>query len=76
MSPLEKIVFIADYIEPGRKQAPNLALVRTLAFQDLDEALLAILRDTLEYLQRIDNQDPMTQNTYNYYSAQDRMAGS
>ncbi len=67
MSCLEKIIFIADYIEPGRKNAPNLPLIRKLAFQDLDEALLQILKDTLIYLQDIDTPDPMTQQTYNYY---------
>ena len=45
MSLLEKIVYVADYIEPGRKQAPNLSLIRKLAFTDLDEALFKILED-------------------------------
>lgn len=68
MSPLEKIIYIADYIEPGRKHAPNLTQVRKLAFQDLDAALLQILKDTLCYLQNIDSPiDPMTQETYDYY---------
>lgn len=69
MSLLEKIIFIADYIEPGRKQAPNLSQVRKAAFQDLEAALIMILKDTLEYLQRIDEPDPMTQKTYDYYTA-------
>lgn len=69
MSTLEKIVFIADYIEPGRKQAPNLDEVRKLAFEDLDAALLKILSDTLEYLQAGDREiDTMTKKTYDYYS--------
>lgn len=33
MSMLEKIVYIADYIEPGRRELPNMADVRQLAFQ-------------------------------------------
>lgn len=70
MSQLEKIIYIADYIEPGRKNAPNLPQVRKLAFQDLDEALLKILEDTLEYLQGIGGtSDPMTKKTYDYYKA-------
>lgn len=69
MSRLEKIIYIADYIEPLRKQAPNLSLVRKLAFQDLDKALLKILQDTLGYLQNTDSSiDPMTKQTYDYYS--------
>ena len=68
MSDLEKIIYIADYIEPGRKQAPNLSEVRKLAFKDLDQALLKILGDTLKYLQDTSNAiDPMTQKTYEFY---------
>lgn len=68
MSLIEKIVFIADYIEPGRKQAPNLLEVRKLAFEDIDKCLLKILKDTLEYLKEGQGElDPMTEETYNYY---------
>ena len=68
MTMLEKIIYIADYIEPGRKQAPNLAEIRKVAFLDLDKALLMILEDTLEYLKSTNNTvDPMTQKTYDYY---------
>ena len=68
MSSLEKIIYIADYIEPGRKQAPNLAVIRKLAFQDLDLALVKILSDTLDYLKTTNTDiDPMTQQTYDYY---------
>ncbi|RKI92773.1 HD domain-containing protein [Parablautia intestinalis] len=70
MSQLEKIIYIADYIEPGRKHAPNLPKVRKLAFQDLDEALLKILEDTLGYLGSVGGTiDPMTKRTYDYYEA-------
>jgi len=54
MSLLEKIIFIADYIEPGRKQAPNLTEVRKMAFMDLDKTMLKILGDTLAYLKESD----------------------
>lgn len=68
MSLLEKIIFVADYIEPGRKQAPNLTQIRKLAFQDLDGALLKILEDTLDYLKDTPGEiDPMTEKTYAYY---------
>ena len=68
MTVLEKIIFIADYIEPGRKIAPNLDEARYLAFQDLDSALIRILEDTLVYLETKNEViDPMTQKTYNYY---------
>ncbi len=68
MSLLEKIIFIADYIEPGRKQAPNLAEIRKLAFIDLDKALVRVLEDTLTYLKESGGEmDPMTKQTYDYY---------
>lgn len=68
MSLLEKIVFIADYIEPNRKNAPNLDEIRRLAFTDLDKALVYILKDTLDYLgSKGTETDPMTRKTYEYY---------
>lgn len=68
MSTLEKIVWIADYIEPGRKQAPNLDEVRKAAFEDLDRALLLALQNTLNYIQNGSMEiDTMTQKTYDFY---------
>lgn len=69
MSLLEKIVFIADYIEPGRKQATNLEEVRRLAFEDLEQALIKILSDILGYLDNGNGDvDPMTRKTFEYYT--------
>ena len=68
MSLLEKIVFTADYIEPGRDTAPNLDQLRQLSFIDLDAAVLEILRQTLEYLRETGKEiDPQTELTYNSY---------
>lgn len=68
MSDLEKIIYIADYIEPGRTQAPNLREVRKLAFQDLDAALFRILCDTLAYLEESGGEvDFLTRKTCDYY---------
>ena len=68
MSLLEKIVYIADYIEPGRDHDTNLDEVRTLSFQDLDAALVKILEDILVHLKNSKKEiDPMTQMTYEYY---------
>ena len=68
MTLLEKIIFIADYIEPNRKDAPNLELIRKTAFEDLDETLIMILNDTLEYLKTKSHDiDPMTENTLHFY---------
>ena len=68
MSVLEKIIYIADYIEPMRDKAPNLARIRRLAFQDLDECMYEILRDTLEYLdENPKDVDDTTRKAYDYY---------
>ncbi len=68
MSLLEKIVFIADYMEPGRSHAPNLEEIRCMAFADLDRTLLKILGDTLDYLDGGNGDvDPMTRKTWEYY---------
>ncbi len=68
MSLLDKIVFIADYMEPNRDRASDLPEVRDLAFRDLDHCLYRILKDTVAYLQTTDSvTDPMTQKTYEYY---------
>lgn len=68
MSLLEKIVYIADYIEPMRTKAPNLPKVRKLAFQDLDECMYEILKDTLEYLEENPKDiDVTTKEAFIYY---------
>lgn len=72
MTMLEKIVYVADYIEPRRDKAPNLEVIRKMAFIDLDEAVYLITRDTLSYLDdeasaSSDSIDGLTRETYEYY---------
>ena len=68
MTLLEKIVYIADYIEPRRDRAPHLTELRRLAFEDLDEALYRILTQTLSYLKEQDQPtDETTEKTWAYY---------
>lgn len=70
MNTLDKIIYIADYIEPGRDKAPNLELIRTLAYKDLDSCMAQILYDTLNYLKtRGGLIDPATEQTYQFYSS-------
>lgn len=68
MSLLDKIVFVADYIEPERKIIPNLNEIRNLAFQDLDKCIVMIAEQTLEYLKSRNYYiGKATLETYNYY---------
>ena len=77
MSMLEKIIYIADYIEPGRKRMVNddkgeslLNTARSIATYDLDEALRFILKSTVDYLQtRTDYAiSDITKKTFEYYN--------
>ena len=68
MTLFDKIIYIADYIEPNRDKAPNLANIRKLAYEDIDKCLLAVLKATLAYLEDSKQLvDPMTAQTYEYY---------
>ncbi|HPU64013.1 MAG TPA: bis(5'-nucleosyl)-tetraphosphatase (symmetrical) YqeK [Mobilitalea sp.] len=69
MSKLEKIVYVADFIEPYRKPIPHLDKARKIAYNDdLDKAVMFISGRILEYLKSINTFiDPLTQETYNYY---------
>ena len=51
MNLLEKIIYIADYMEPNR-DLPGIEQLRMLAYTDLDAALKLGLNMTLEYLAR------------------------
>ncbi len=51
MSLLEKIIYVADYMEPNRN-FPGVERLRELAFSDIDAALKLGLEMTLEHLNR------------------------
>ena len=57
MTLLEKIIYIADFIE-----------IRRMSFQNIDQALFTILENSLAYLRTRDKViDPITEKTYLYY---------
>lgn len=69
MTTLEKIIYIADYIEPNRNILPEMDIIRKEAYQDLDLCLLHILQNCIHYLGKKGAAvDPITQQTYEYYS--------
>ena len=51
MTRLEKIVYLADMIEPGRKPFPGIDALREACERDLDEAMHLALRMSLEHVQ-------------------------
>lgn len=63
MTVLQKIVYLADYIEPNRA-FPDVEIPRKLAFSDLDEAMRWALRRTIELQKtRGGEMAPLTQMT-------------
>lgn len=73
MTMLEKVIFVADYIEPNRISAPNLTAIRKMAFVDIEQALMMILKDTLVYLESSEFEiDDMTRETYQFYKQQEQ----
>lgn len=65
MSDVELVVFVADYIEPGRS-FPGVEAVRTLAKKDLSLAARQALKNTIQFLLSKDATIyPDTFNAYN-----------
>lgn len=65
MTRLEKIIFLADYIEPGRK-FPGVDEVRQLAEEDLDLALIKALQNTISFL--LGKNQPIYPDTFHTYN--------
>ncbi|MFC7060702.1 bis(5'-nucleosyl)-tetraphosphatase (symmetrical) YqeK [Halobacillus seohaensis] len=65
MSTLDKIVFLADYIEPGRNFS-GVEEVRELAKENLDEACLQALINTIQFL--TNNQRSVYPDTFHAYN--------
>ncbi|TSB46791.1 bis(5'-nucleosyl)-tetraphosphatase (symmetrical) YqeK [Alkalicoccobacillus porphyridii] len=65
MSGLEKIIFLADYIEPNRT-FPGVDEVRELATRNMDEAIILMLQQTIAFLvKRRQLLYPLTLETFN-----------
>jgi len=68
MTLLEKIVFIADYIEENRKKFDSLDEARKIAFEDIDKAMAYILKHTIEYVNvRGRSLHPLSVEAYQFY---------
>ena len=68
MTIYEKIVFVADYIEPNREHDPDLPFIRQLAYSDLDKCITKIYENTINYINGSNKKmDPTTIEAYEYY---------
>ncbi len=68
MSLLEKIVYIADFIEPNRKPLESLPAIRKEAFENIDLCLAHILHESVIYLRTIGKEcDEATMDAYEFY---------
>ena len=67
MSALEKILYLADYMEPNR-DFPGVEKLRELVWKDLDAAMLWGLEHTVNYVRsRNRTVDPDSLEAWNYY---------
>ena len=70
MNTLDKIVYVADYIEPGRV-FPDVDFARNIAFQNLDDAVKFETKHTLQYLMQANHKIyPEAILTYNKWVAE------
>ncbi len=65
MTLLEKIIYLADYIEPGR-QFPGVEEARKLAKKDLDEALIYSVKNTIIFL--MNKNQAVYPDTFTFYN--------
>jgi predicted HD superfamily hydrolase involved in NAD metabolism len=64
MSLLDKIIYLADYIEPGRR-FPGVDEVRDLAQDNLNQALIQALKNSIQFLMK-KNQPVYPDTIYTY----------
>lgn len=70
MTFLEKVIFLADYIEPRRTQTtqPEIDVIRKTAFHNLDLAVYYALDNTLRFLHRTNRFiDVLSEHALEYY---------
>ena len=65
----EKIIYAADYAEPGRDSFPGLELIREQVFQNLDAGIRLMLQQTIDYVKmKKKNIHPLTLTTLEYFN--------
>ena len=73
MSLLEKIIYLADFIEPNRIFFPELEEIRKLAFIDINRAVAQSAASTISFLHQSGRAiDPKTIQTLEYYGGKQK----
>jgi predicted HD superfamily hydrolase involved in NAD metabolism len=72
MTLLDKIIYLADYIEPGR-HFPGVDEVRAMAEENLDHALLQAMKNTIQFLMK--KNQPVFPDTFNAYNSMVKNSG-
>ena len=68
MSLLEEIIFVADYIEPGRPELPYIDEMRGCVFNNLHKATLYELKSVMEHISKSAGvMDKRTEETFEFY---------
>lgn len=68
MNLLEKIIYIADYIEPTRTYFDGLERARYLAYENIDEAMFYILKNTIKFNEKKGRLiHDLSKEAYEYY---------
>lgn len=71
MSDLEKIIYCADFIEPGRPSFEGLSKARELCYEDLDQGLLYIMTHTFRFIAgKGKKTHPLTTKALKYYEVE------
>ncbi|WP_018931526.1 bis(5'-nucleosyl)-tetraphosphatase (symmetrical) YqeK [Gracilibacillus lacisalsi] len=65
MSRMDQVIFIADYIEPGR-DFPGVDEVRNIVFDDIDQACWMAARNTISFL--MSKNQPIYPDTFQLYN--------
>ncbi|MCG1022302.1 bis(5'-nucleosyl)-tetraphosphatase (symmetrical) YqeK [Sutcliffiella horikoshii] len=65
MSPLDKVLYVADYIEPGR-DFPGVEQVRESAMTSLDIAVIQAMKNTITFL--LKRNQPVYPDTFHAYN--------
>ncbi|MCI8632689.1 MAG: HD domain-containing protein [Lachnospiraceae bacterium] len=73
MSLLEKIIYAADFAEPGRESIPGLEIIRERLFIDLEAGIRQILQQTVSYVNLKKKKiHPLTLDALQYYENQSK----